>query len=133
MIHTLEVAPIEHRTLVLFAAASGDHNPIHLDVRLARSAGYDDVFAHGMLSAAYVGRLLTSIVPQESLRSLEVRFIAVTPLHVALRLTARLASVEVVEGERRASFDLEIVTSEGTTTVTGTAVVALTEPAAEAV
>ena len=32
---------------------SGDHNPIHIDLDVARSAGLDDVFAHGMLSMAY--------------------------------------------------------------------------------
>ena len=39
-------------TLALFAGASGDHNPIHIDLDVARSAGLDDVFAHGMLSMA---------------------------------------------------------------------------------
>ena len=56
--------------LALFAGASGDHNPIHIDLDVARSAGLDDVFAHGMLSMAYLGLWLTAGVPQERLRSL---------------------------------------------------------------
>ena len=50
-------------TLAAFAQASGDDNPIHLDSGVARSMGFDDVFAHGMLSLAYLGRLLTNHVP----------------------------------------------------------------------
>src|SRR2546421_8947200 len=65
----LTVEPISRTALALFAGASGDHNPIHIDVDVARSVGLDDVFAHGMLSMAYLGRLLTGWVPQERLRS----------------------------------------------------------------
>ncbi|MET8505512.1 MaoC/PaaZ C-terminal domain-containing protein [Streptomyces sp. NPDC004787] len=35
-----------------YAAASGDHNPIHLDDAAARAAGFPSVIAHGMLSMA---------------------------------------------------------------------------------
>jgi acyl dehydratase len=61
--------PISRATLALFAGASGDHNPIHIDLDVARSAGLDDVFAHGMLSMAYLGRLLTGWVPQHPTRA----------------------------------------------------------------
>ena len=61
----LTVEPISRATLALFAGASGDHNPIHIDLDVARSAGLDDVFAHGMLSMAYLGRLLTNAFPQQ--------------------------------------------------------------------
>jgi acyl dehydratase len=74
----LALPPISRTTLALFAGASGDHNPIHIDLDVARSAGMDDVFAHGMLSMAYLGRLLTGWVPQERIRSYGVRFAAIT-------------------------------------------------------
>ena len=60
----LAVAPISRTTLALFAGASGDHNPIHIDLDVARSAGVDDVFCHGMLSIAYLSRMLTGWVPR---------------------------------------------------------------------
>lgn len=70
----LRLPPITRATLADFATASGDLNPIHLDPEFARSAGFDDVFAQGMLSMAYLGRLLTGQVPQERLRQFRVRF-----------------------------------------------------------
>ncbi|HEY7983823.1 MAG TPA: MaoC family dehydratase N-terminal domain-containing protein [Ktedonobacterales bacterium] len=42
-----------------YAAASGDHNPIHLDAAAARAVGLDGTIAHGMLSMAFMGQLAT--------------------------------------------------------------------------
>lgn len=46
--------PLSRASLVDYAAASGDHNPIHWNERFAREVGLDDVIAHGMLSMAAV-------------------------------------------------------------------------------
>ena len=46
--------------LVRYAGASGDFNPIHWNERFAREVGLPDVIAHGMLTMALAGRLLTS-------------------------------------------------------------------------
>jgi len=39
--------PLSRASLVDYAAASGDHNPIHWNERFAREVGLDDVIAHG--------------------------------------------------------------------------------------
>src|SRR5688572_22093393 len=82
---SLELPPISRLDLALYCGASGDHNPIHVDIDFAKSAGMPDVFAHGMLSAAWLGRVLTDWVPQEAIRSLDIRFAAIT--HVGERIT----------------------------------------------
>ncbi|SFS14609.1 Acyl dehydratase [Microbacterium sp. cf046] len=117
----LEVAPISRTTLALFAGASGDHNPVHLDSDLAKSAGLDDVFAQGMLSMAYLGRLLTGWVPQERIRSFQVRFAAITPVHARPTCTGVVSAVH----DGLASLDLSVTLADGTVTLTGSAVVAL--------
>lgn len=45
--------------LVRYAGASGDFNPIHWNERAAREAGLPGVLAHGMLTMATAGRLVT--------------------------------------------------------------------------
>ncbi|WP_103500883.1 MULTISPECIES: MaoC/PaaZ C-terminal domain-containing protein, partial [unclassified Streptomyces] len=40
--------PVTREWIAGYAAASGDHNPIHLDPGAARAAGFPDVIAHGM-------------------------------------------------------------------------------------
>lgn len=121
----LTLPPVSRTTLALFAGASGDHNPIHLDIDVARSAGLDDVFAQGMLSMAYLGRLLTGWVAQEDIRSYEVRFVAITPVHAVPTCTGRVVAVDVIDGEPRATLDLTVTLADGTVTLTGSAVVAI--------
>ena len=118
----LTAEPISRATLALFAGASGDHNPIHIDLDVARSAGLDDVFAHGMLSMAYLARLLTDWAPQERLRSVKVRFAAITPVHGQPTCTGRVTSVT----DGLASVDLEVTLADGTVTLAGDAVIDLT-------
>ncbi len=91
----LELPPISRTTLALFAGASGDHNPIHIDIDFARKAGMKDVFAHGMLSMAYLARALTQWVPQNRLLSYGVRFAAIT--HVGDRVQCNGKVVEKLE------------------------------------
>jgi acyl dehydratase len=121
----LVLDPISRTTLALFAGGSGDHNPIHIDLDVARSAGLDDVFAHGMLSMAYLGRLITNHFPIERLRSYAVRFAAITPVLAQPTCTGRVTSVDDVEGERRATLELAVTLADGTKTIVGEAVVAL--------
>ncbi|MDZ4269714.1 MAG: MaoC family dehydratase [Mycobacterium sp.] len=121
----LSLPEISRLTLALFAGASGDHNPMHVDLDAARSAGLPDVFAHGMLSMAYLGRLLTHWVPQETLRSYRVRFAAITPVHARPTCTGRVTDLDVVDGERRATVDVAVTLADGTTTLSGDAVVAV--------
>ena len=122
---SLAVEPISRTTLALFAGASGDGNPIHLDLDVARSAGLDDVFAHGMLSMAYLGRLLTDCFAQSQLRSWRVRFAAITPVHAQPTCTGRVTGIDESGGERLATIDLHITLADGTPTLAGQAVVAL--------
>jgi acyl dehydratase len=121
----LRLPKISRTTLALYAGASGDHNPIHIDIDAARQAGLDDVFAQGMLSMAYLGRLLTGWVPQDRIRSYSVRFTAITPLHAEPVCTGRVTSIEEDDGERRARLDLQVTLDDGTTTLRGQALIAL--------
>ncbi len=121
----LTVAPISRTTLALFAGASGDHNPMHIDIDVARSAGLDDVFAQGMLSMAYLGRLLTNWVDPRAIRHYRVRFAAITPLHGEPTATGRITAIDEVDGERRATLELAVTLADGTVTLTGDTVVAL--------
>ncbi len=69
--------PITQEQLRRYAEASGDHNPIHLDAEAAHQVGLDNVIAHGMLSMAFLGQLVTqqlTAIPDAYLAQLRVRF-----------------------------------------------------------
>ena len=121
---SLDLPPITRLTLALYCGASGDHNPVHVDTDFAKSAGMSDVFAHGMLSAAWLARVLTNWVPQSAIRSLNVRFAAIT--HVGDRITCTGTVVEKFEheGQRCARLQLATANQDGITKLTGEALVA---------
>ncbi|HEY9412484.1 MAG TPA: MaoC/PaaZ C-terminal domain-containing protein [Jiangellaceae bacterium] len=66
---------ITRENLVRYAGASGDFNPIHWNDRVAESVGLPGVLAHGMLTMALAGRLLTDwLGDPESVVEYGVRF-----------------------------------------------------------
>jgi acyl dehydratase len=120
----LTLQPVNRTTLALFAGASNDHNPIHIDLDYARKAGMPDVFAHGMLSMAWLGRFLTQWVDQRQLREFGVRFVGIT--HLGHQITCTGTVVEKYEsaGEKRVRLDIQTTNQYGETRVAGAAVVA---------
>ena len=122
-------APLSRLTLALYCGASGDHNPMHVDSDFARAGGSPDVFAHGMLSMATLGRLLTNWVPQHQLRDYGVRFVAITQVGEAITCSGTVTELfEVQVGdqtERRARLNLQTANQHGQVKLTGEAVIAL--------
>ncbi|MGH3611921.1 MAG: MaoC/PaaZ C-terminal domain-containing protein [Pseudonocardia sp.] len=61
--------------LVRYAGVSGDFNPIHWNDRVAGSVGLPGVIAHGMLTMALAGRVITAWVGDPAaVRSYGARF-----------------------------------------------------------
>ena len=54
--------PLQRVDLVKYAGASGDFNPIHWNQRTAQAVGLPNVIAHGMLTMASAGRIVTDWV-----------------------------------------------------------------------
>jgi acyl dehydratase len=119
----LQLPPITRHMLALYCGASGDHNPIHVDADFAKSAGMPDVFAHGMLSAAWLGRLLTDWVPQSRIRSLDIRFVAITHVHERITCTGEVVETFERDGRRLARVALATRNEKGETKLTGEALV----------
>jgi acyl dehydratase len=113
----LRLPVVRHATLAEFANASGDRNPLHLDPETARAAGEPDVIAHGMLSMAYLGRLVTTWFPQASLRSWQVRFVAPTPVGAEVTCYARVSE----RTDTSVTLDVWTELRDGTVTVRGAA------------
>lgn len=49
--------------LVLFAAVSGDVNPLHLDSEFAAGSSYHERIAHGMWSGSLISAALATVMP----------------------------------------------------------------------
>ena len=122
---SLQLPPISRHTLALYCGASGDHNPIHVDSDFAVKAGMPDVFAHGMLSMAYLGRMLTDWQPQSKLRKFTSRFVAITHVHDVITCTGTVVELFEEQGVQHARLAIAATTAAGAQTLLGEAVVAL--------
>ena len=116
---------ISRTTLALFAGASGDHNPMHIDIDFAKKFGMEDVFAQGMLSMAYLGRLLTNLVPQTAIRQYGVRFGAITNLRDKITCSGKVLEKYEENGEKLVKLEVTAANQDGDVKLSGQAVVAL--------
>jgi acyl dehydratase len=97
--------------IVQYAGASGDYNPIHTDeVFATKVAGYPSVFAHGMLTMAMTGRMLTDWVGDGRLTAFGVRFSR--QVWPGDTLTARATVEAIREEEGRHFVDLALSTRD---------------------
>ena len=117
--------PISRSTLALFAGASGDHNPIHIDLDFAKSVGLDDVFAHGMLGMAYLGRFLTLFTDQKNLRSYSVRFSSITQVGAELKCSGNVTEIFEEKDEKFLKLELSATDQNNDVKLMGDAVIAL--------
>lgn len=120
----LEFGPIDSVSLALYAASSGDHNPLHLDAGVANAAGFERPVAHGMLTMAYVGRLLTSRFGVTALRSLSTRFTGVVLSGDHLAIGGILESRD----QSTATYQLRAINQKSQEVLSGVAVVSLDGP-----
>ena len=121
----IEFGPISRHTLALYCGGSGDLNPIHVDSDFAKASGYEDVFAHGMLSMAILGRLLTNWTEQDNIRSLSVRFTAITKIHATVTGSATVRERTKEGDEDLLVLDLVTHTQDKQQTMKGTATIAV--------
>ena len=53
------VHQFEKMDAIIYAGASGDFNPIHVDPDVAKMAGHPNVIAHGLFNMALLGKTIT--------------------------------------------------------------------------
>ncbi|MDP6655315.1 MAG: MaoC family dehydratase [SAR324 cluster bacterium] len=108
---------VSRHTLALYCGASGDHNPIHVDLDFAKSSGLDDVIAHGMLSAGYLAQMLTNWIPQSALRSFNNRFTAMTQIGDTVTCSGKIVEKFEKDGEKFVRLELYTKTPQAQTIV----------------
>ena len=102
----LTIEPISRANLALYAGASGDHNPIHIDTDYTTQIGYPDGIAHGMLIMGYLGRILTDNINQSKILEYDVRFISVTNISDQLTCSGIVKTIREIEDKKEMELDL---------------------------
>ena len=121
----LVLPPVSRHQLALYCGGSGDHNPIHVDLDFAKKFGFKDVFAHGMLSMAFLGRIVTSYAPQKNVRKLGTRFTSITWPGDVITVSGKVTGKREANGEKLVDFEVKCTNQNGQDTLQGDATVAL--------
>lgn len=97
----------------LFRQVTGDSNPLHSDKDFARSYGYPDRVAYGMLTASFLSTLAGVYLPGERslIQSVEVKFLK--PVYIGDELTVRGTVLELNDTVRQAVIRVDILNQDG--------------------
>ncbi|BCJ85450.1 MaoC family dehydratase [Effusibacillus dendaii] len=108
--------------LVMYSGASGDFNPIHTVDEFAKEAGLGGVIAHGMLTMAFVGQLLTETAGIEGeLRKFGVRFMNMVRPGDVITCEGKVTDVKTESGQQIVSCDIWASNEKGDKVVSGRA------------
>ncbi len=116
---------ITKQDLAAFAAASGDHNPIHLDESAAQEAGLPGIIAHGMYNMAQMSQLLLQNVPQRDIRAFEVRFKAMSLPGDVVTCAGVVTSRKPASGETHVVLSISARNQDGVDILAGSATIAV--------
>ena len=113
---------VDQARIEMYAEASGDFNPIHVDEEFAAQTRFGGTIAHGMMIAAAISEMMTAAFGTDWARSgrMKIRFRA--PVKPGQRVTARgsVRSVAETERGRRIVCAVSVDKDDGETAIAGT-------------
>ena len=89
----------------------------------AKKVGMKDVFAHGMLIMAYLGRALTNIIPQSNLKNLNTKFCSITNIGDVLTCSGSVSNIHNRNSKVMIVFDIMVADETGNIKIIGTATI----------
>lgn len=112
---------VTQENINLYAQASRDFNPIHIDQDFARKTPLGGTIAHGMLILAYVSQMMTAAFGQSWLSQgkLNVRFRAPARPGETITVSGKIRKVEKSEDQTLISCEVLCVNQNGESVITG--------------
>ncbi len=115
------IGPFSAKNLADYAEASGDSNPLHLDLAFARGFGFSARPVHGMRLLAAFEPLLNEWRPDLALIGLHGQFLTPVMEDQVAILTARVAKLEPADGALVVVLRLIALTESGAPALMGEA------------
>jgi acyl dehydratase len=119
------VKHITQEKIKLYAEASGDFNPIHVDESFAAKTPLGGTIAHGMLNLAYVSEMMTMAFGRSWLSGgkLRARFKEPARPGDTLTISGKIDCIEQTDDVSYANCSFECRNQKGETLVAGEAIV----------
>ena len=113
------IGPFNQNDLVKYAKASGDFNPIHLDKEFAKTMGFDNVIAHGMLVMAHLGKSIANSNSVSFLKHFSVQFCSITSLEEKLIFKGEVSKIEKNNQKKIITLKLKVLNLSGEVKILG--------------
>ncbi len=106
----------------LYAEASRDFNPIHIDEHFAKKTPFGGTIAHGMLILAYVSQMMTATFGPRwfSGGKLSVKFKAPARPGDTITVSGRILNIKKSEGQALVHCDVLCINQHGEPVIIGT-------------
>ena len=114
---------VSAREVELFAEATGDRNPVHLDEAIAAKSQFGGRIAHGMLTAGFVSAAIASKLPGPGSIYLGQTLRFTRPVRIGDTVTVRLEVVEIISSKKRVRLSTTCTNQNGETVMDGEATV----------
>jgi len=123
------VKHITQEKINLYAEASGDFNPIHVDESFASNTPFGGTIAHGMLNLAYVSEMMTSAFGRSWLSGgkLRAKFKESARPGDTLTITGKIDCIDQESDVSYANCNFEVRNDKDETIVAGEAIVRLSD------
>ena len=112
---------IETRDIQLFAAVSGDVNPVHLDAEFAATTQFGECIAHGMLSGAIISAAIAMELPGPGTIYLGQSMRFSLPVKIGDTITVKLEVTDKKDKRRMVTLDCKVYNQHAKLVVSGTA------------
>lgn len=112
---------IEERDVQLFAAVSGDVNPVHLDAEFAATTQFKECIAHGMLSGAIISAAIAMELPGPGTIYLSQSLRFCLPVKLGDTITVKLEVIDKKDTRGFVTLDCQVFNQDEKLVVTGTA------------
>ena len=113
---------VDQARIEMYAQASGDFNPIHVDEDFAAQTQFGGTIAHGMMIAAAISEMMSAAFGTDWARSGKMKIRFRSPVKPGQRVTARGSVRSVAESAsgRRITCSVSVDKDDGETAITGT-------------
>jgi len=112
---------VGEQDIQLFAAVSGDVNPVHLDAEFAATTAFKERIAHGMLTGAFISAAIALELPGPGTIYLGQSMRFRLPVKIGDTITVELEVTEKREDRGFVTLECKALNQDGKTVVTGTA------------
>ena len=103
---------ITEADVLMFAAVSGDTNPLHLNEEFAEKTSFETRIVHGMLTTSLWSTLVGTKLPGPGCAYMSQQISFLKPVHIGDTVTAKLTVTKIVADRQRVYLNAEAFVCE---------------------